>query len=60
LLACLEQAKCWSAVHDPNIGGMMDAEEFLELCKAAGYSEEAAQKAATERANKRMDKDLTP
>lgn len=47
-------------MHDPNIGGAMRAEDYLQLCRDAGYTEEEAQKAATERANKRMDKELEP
>lgn len=45
-------------LHDPNVGGKLNAEQFLELCKDAGYSEEQAQKAATRRANQRLDQGL--
>jgi len=47
-------------VHDPDIGGAQSAEGLLKLCRRAGYSEDEAQKMATERANQRLDKELVP
>ncbi len=46
-------------LHGPE-GGKMTAEELLDACLAAGYPEEAAQKAASERALQRMRMDLPP
>lgn len=50
----------WERLHDPEIGGRMTAEELLEACRTAGYSEDQAQKAASERALQRMRMDLAP
>jgi len=47
-------------LHDPSIGGNQDADHLLKLCKQAGYTEEEAQRLATERANERLDRDLSP
>ncbi len=57
---CLETATCWSMLHDPSIAGDLDAEAFLELAVKAGYGEDQAQRAATQRALARMRKDLPP
>lgn len=53
---------CWAhdRLRDPRQGGRANAEEMYELCKAAGYSEEAAQRAARQRAEDRMDRELPP
>ena len=58
LFGALQTAKAWEMLHDPNVGGKLNADQFLELCKEAGYSEEQAQKAATRRANQRLDQGL--
>lgn len=50
----------WEQLHDPEVGGKMTAEELLEACLAAGYPEEVAQKAASERALQRMRMELPP
>ncbi len=58
LADCLEQAETWRLLHNPTVTGPMTADEFYEMCKAAGYGEEASQKAARLRAYERMKKDL--
>ncbi len=60
LFDALEAVTAWRVLHDPKASGEMDADGILELCKQAGYSEEASQKAAEARANARMDRDLPP
>ena len=50
-----EQVLAYRMLHDPQIGGQAGAEQVLELCKAAGYCEDAAQKAARQRADQRLD-----
>lgn len=60
LFGALRTAKAWEMVNDPKATSEMDSEGLLELCKAAGYSEDASQKAATDRANARMDRGLMP
>ena len=39
----------WEKLHDPAQSGHMTMEDFYDLCIAAGYSEDAAGKAASER-----------
>ena len=51
-------AKAWERLNDPNYGGTLNKEDYYHLCKEAGLNEEAAQKAATERAQARQDKGL--
>lgn len=48
----------WKLLHDPKVGGQADPEQLLEMCKAAGYSEAAAQQAAKQRAEQRLDNGL--
>jgi hypothetical protein len=57
---CLEAARAYERVHDPEHSSNLAAEELLELCRAAGYPEEVCQKAATERALARMRRELEP
>ena len=60
LFGALKTAKAWEMVNDPKSSGEFNSETFLELCREAGYSEDASQKAATIRANARMDVGLKP
>jgi len=53
-------AQAWEQVNDPDVGGEMRGEAFLDLLKRAGFSEDVAQTAASERAWQRMNKDLPP
>lgn len=53
-----QNVQAWRALHDPEIGGRMGADEVLQLCKDAGYSEQAAQAAAKTRAEQRLDQGL--
>jgi hypothetical protein len=50
--------RAFRMLHDPDYVGGMNTENYLELCKAAGYSEESSQKAASEWAVKRLRKGL--
>ena len=45
-------------LNDPQHAGQLNAEQFLDLAVKAGFSEEAAQKAASERALARMREGL--
>jgi hypothetical protein len=56
----LDTAKAWEMLHDPDIVPNLKADPFYELCLRAGYSEDAAQKAATAHANHRLDRNLAP
>lgn len=56
----LQTGRAYDMLHDPNVGGSLKSDDFLSLCRRAGYSEEAAQKAATERANQRLDRNMEP
>ncbi len=48
----------WEMIADPQVGGVMNAEEFLGLCQRAGLPESVAQKMASERALERLRRDL--
>ena len=54
----LQTARAWDMLHDQNVVGGLDTEGYLDLCMAAGYPKDVAQKAANEWANKRLSKDL--
>jgi hypothetical protein len=54
------EARAWDRLHDPEYSGGLNKDAFYELCKAAGYSEEASQKAAAERGWERAKRDLPP
>jgi hypothetical protein len=47
-------------LHDPNVGGMLKGEEVLELAREAGFTEDQAQHMATDRANRRLERELEP
>lgn len=50
----------YNLLHDRQVGGTLNAEAILDLCRKAGYSESAAQKAASRRAESRMNRDQEP
>ena len=52
------QMQAYKLLQDPQVGGTADPEGILRLCRDAGYSEEVAQKAASRRANQRLDEGL--
>jgi hypothetical protein len=54
------QARAWDRLHTPSEHGMLTADQLLELCREAGVDEDKAQKAATARAEARMDLNLRP
>ena len=58
LFAALERTYYWEMLHDPMLSGSMNTEEFLDLCKKAGFAEREAQAAASQRAWQRLRKDL--
>jgi hypothetical protein len=60
LFDLLHTAKAWEMLHDPEIAGMCSPDEFLDLAKAAGCSEDEAQKAASNHAWAKMQKDVGP
>lgn len=47
-------------LHDPTVCGNLPTESYMNLCRQAGYGEDAVQQAATEWANKRLDAGLAP
>jgi hypothetical protein len=53
-----KEVYAWEILRDPETGGSLSAEGVLEMYRAAGYSEEIAQKAASERAWQRMQRDM--
>ncbi len=55
LFRLANKVQSWRLLHDPQASGQMDPGQILELCKSAGYTEEASQKAATMRADQRLD-----
>ncbi len=55
LTRAMRSAKAWEMLHDPTHCGRLDTVELYELMVRAGYREEDAQVAATQRANDRLD-----
>ncbi len=60
LFAGLHIAKAWEMLHDPKVTGSLNTDQYMSLCRDAGYGEEAVQKAGTMWANKRLDAGLEP
>ena len=54
MFAGLQVAKAWQMLNGGNIGHLT-TEQYMDLCRDAGYTEQAAQKAGTMWANKRLD-----
>jgi hypothetical protein len=48
----------WERLNDPHLRSEMDQDTFAELCKEAGYSEEAIAQAVKERAYQRLKRDM--
>lgn len=59
LTRTLQTVTAREKLEDHTYSGLLDSEQFYELCVRAGYDEQVAQKAANHRANARMDKGLT-
>lgn len=55
---CLPAVRAHRLLHDPEMYSRMNAEGVYQACIDAGYSEEAAQKAGTKRAQERAEQDL--
>ncbi len=53
-------AKAWEMLHDPTVCGKLDTKSYMQLCRDAGYGEDAVQKAGTAWMNKRLDGGLEP
>jgi hypothetical protein len=60
LFAGLQTAKAWEMLHDPKVTGHLKTDDYMQLCRDAGYGEDAVQKAGTAWANKRLDAKLEP
>ena len=58
LFDSLNVVQAWEMLHDSNVVGNLNTEEYYDLCLAAGYSEEASQRAARDWGLKRLRKDL--
>jgi len=58
LFDLLSVAQAWKMLHDPEVVGRMETEKYLDLCLAAGYSQEASERAAREFGLERLRKGL--
>lgn len=58
LFSGLTVKKAWEMLHEPTICGKLDTAGYMQLCRDAGYGEDAVQKAGTAWRNKRMDANL--
>jgi len=54
----LHVAKAWEMLHNPEITSYLDTDAYFELCQSAGYSKEAAEKAAAAWAFQRLRKNM--
>lgn len=59
LFAGLQIAKAWEMLNSGTIGHL-DTKAYMQLCRAAGLSEEVVQKAGTDWANRRLDAGAKP
>ena len=59
MFAGLNIAKAWEMLHDPTVCGKLNTEAYMNLCRDAGYGEDAVQKAGTAWKNKRLDANLS-
>jgi hypothetical protein len=55
---CLPGVQAWQILNDPDQKIRYNAAQVYDLFLQAGYPEETAQKAATEHANARLDRNL--
>lgn len=51
----MPKVQAWENLNDPEYSGRLNMGEFYELLITAGYSEEAAQKAANKRGWERLE-----
>lgn len=51
----MPKVQAWERLNDVEYSGSLNMEQFKELVLAAGYSEEAAQKAANQRGWDRLE-----
>jgi hypothetical protein len=54
----LNTARAFKMLHDPEYVGNLNTEAYLDLCLAAGYSQEASEKAAADWGFKRIKSGL--
>lgn len=59
LFGGLQTFKAWEMLNSNGVGSL-NTESYMQLCRDAGYSEDAVQKAGTAWANRRLDKNLEP
>lgn len=52
------EAMCWRDLHDPKVGGRLDAEDFYQLGEAAGLDKKSLDELIKVRAYERLKKDL--
>ncbi len=52
--------QAWRIMHDPEIAANLDTEQYMRLCKEAGYTERQSQKAGTRWAAARLEKGQKP
>lgn len=55
----LPRIKAWERLHDAEYSGRLTMGQFHELMLAAGYSEDAAQKSASQRGWERLNAGVT-
>lgn len=55
----MPKIQAWERLNNPEYSSKLSMEAFYELLLEAGYSEEAAQKAANERGWSRLDAGVT-
>lgn len=60
MFAGTKTAKAWAMLHDPTVAKNLKTEAYMNLCRDAGYREDAVQKAGTQWANMRLDRGLEP
>jgi hypothetical protein len=56
----MTEAMCWRDLHDPNIGGKMDIDDYYKLAEAAGLPKKDIEELVRIRALERMRKDVKP
>ena len=58
LFACLPMAHAWDMLHDVDVSGSLNMEQYFDLCKAAGLDDATASQAAAQRGAARLRKEL--
>jgi hypothetical protein len=55
LALTMRKTRAWELLNDPDYCGTLGMVDLYDLMLRAGYSEDAAQRAANERGNRRLD-----